>query len=343
MLRYFLTARAVIFCAVFVAFVSAQEYQPDGFDVNRVVGFEKCQKCHLQQVEVLQVHPHFQSGRNFHRRDDAKAMARKLGFSSVKRSELCMQCHYTPKRDGDRVKADSGVSCESCHGPAKGWILVHNNYGPLMTRESESPEHRLERIRESLERGMNPPSHLYALARACMRCHVIDNEQLVNVGGHPAHSSGFEMVSWSQGNVRHNFLRSNGQWNSKSDIGRLRMMYVVGILAEMEASLRAAAMTTEKAEFGFRHAARAAELRTKLSQLAKALNLQELRTASRIAINAKLSLGNGQKLVVAADEISRIAWKFANPTNPPNSKSLEAIDALLPSTDEFFGRPVGER
>ena len=320
--------------------LAAGEYQSDSFDINRVVGYEQCQKCHLQQVSVLQQHPHYLGGRSFHRRDDAKAMAKKLGYSSVKRSDLCMKCHYTPKQEGDRVKAVSGISCESCHGPARDWIQVHNNYGPLMTRESESPEHRTSRINSSIARGMNPPEHLYSLARACVRCHVIDDERLVNEGGHPAGSTGFEFVAWSQGNVRHNFLRTDGNRNEPSSTERRRVMYVVGLLAELEASLRATAVATEKADFAFKHAARANELRMAATQLAEKTGHSLLRKAAEAGNSAKLKLGNGEQMIQAADKLSRIAWQIANDVD---GKSLEGIDSLLPTAAQIVGQAVGTR
>ena len=319
--------------------LNAGEYQPESFDINRVVGYEQCQKCHLQQVSVLQQHPHFLSGRGFHRRDDAKAMAKKLGYSSVKRSDLCMKCHYTPKREGDRVKADAGISCESCHGPARDWIQVHNNYGPLMTKESESPEHRATRINTSIARGMNPPQHLYSLARACVRCHVVDDERLVNEGGHPAGSNGFEFVAWSQGNVRHNFLRTEGRKNEPSSIERRRVMFVVGLFAELEASFRATAKASEKSDFAFKHAARAHELRNAAVQLAEKTRHPLIQKAADAGNSAKLKLGNGEEMTAAADNISRIAWQIADEVN---GKTLDGIDSLLPVENQLIGQPVGE-
>ena len=331
-------ATLAIITSIAAGDLAAGEYQPDRFDINRVVGYEQCQKCHLQQVSVLQQHPHYLGGRSFHRRDDAKAMAKKLGYSSVKRSDLCMKCHYTPKQEGDRVKAVSGVSCESCHGPARDWIQVHNNYGPLMTKESESPEHRAARIDNSISRGMNPPGHLYSLARACVRCHVINDERLVNEGGHPASSKNFEFVAWSQGNVRHNFLRTDGRWNQPSDIERRRVMYVVGLLAELEASLRATAKAKEKADFAFKHAARSHELRNAAMQLARKTEHPLIQKAAEAGNSAKLKLGNSEEMIAAADSLSRLAWQIANEVD---GKSLEGIDSLLPGPAAIMGNAMG--
>ena len=107
----------------------------DSFEAGNVVGYEQCVKCHSQQITVLKQHPHFAAERPLHRRPQAIAMAKKLGFRSVKRAESCVRCHYTPQQKSDRVKAVSGISCESCHGPASQWILGHNDYGgPNVTK-----------------------------------------------------------------------------------------------------------------------------------------------------------------------------------------------------------------
>ncbi len=314
-----------------------QDYRRDGFDVNRVIGFEQCQKCHVRQVAVLRQHPHFVSGSQIHRRPDAKAMAKTLGYSSVKRSDLCMSCHYTPQGNGQRLKAVSGISCESCHGPAEQWQQIHNNFGGLnVTRDEETPDHRQWRWNTAIERGMNPPVQVYALARACVRCHVIKDERLVNEAGHPSLSEGFEFVAWSQGNVRHNFLRSNDRGNPPSDVARQRIMFVTGKLAELEASLRAAAKATSASTFGVSHARRALALRQLIAQLADSTGHPLLQQAASVATQAKLKIGNSTNLESAADSIGRIGWQMAT----ADSDSLASVDSLLPSPSEYIGRPV---
>ena len=90
------------------------------------------------------------------------------------------------------------------------------------------------------------------------------NERLVNVGGHNAGSEDFELVRWSQGMVRHNFLRTDGEYNAQSDSTRLRVMYVVGLIADLEFSTRATAQATEKTTYGLKVANRAAKAAVKL-------------------------------------------------------------------------------
>ena len=121
---------------------------------------------------------------------------------------------------------------------------------------------------------------------------------------------------------------------------RLRIMYVVGMLADLEASLRAAAVASAKADFGFQHAARAAALRKVSQQLADATGDEDLAAAAKVAMNTKLKLGNGEQLNAAADEISQIAWKIASDAD---ATALSAVDAYLPQPDKFIGKPIGGR
>ena len=97
---------------------------------------------------------------------------------------------------------------------------------------------------------MRNPINVYMLAQSCYRCHTVPDERLVNVGGHNVGSMDFEIVAWSQGTVRHNFLRSDGQSNEPSSPERLRQMFVAGMIADLEFSVRATAAATEKATFG---------------------------------------------------------------------------------------------
>jgi hypothetical protein len=312
-------------------------YVEDGFDPGAIVTHEQCRKCHQEQVQVLEQHPHFQSGRSFHRRPDAIAMAKRMGDSSVKRSSSCMRCHYTPQQVGGRNKAVAGVSCESCHGPAKEWLFAHNDYGGIeVTKELESPAHKQLRIAGVIGQGMRHPSHPYALARSCVRCHVVDDERLVNLGGHPTRSTAFEFVAWSQGSMRHNFFRSDGKENVPSAIERRRVMLVVGLLADLESTLRAIAKAEQRDRFAVEHAKAAFALRTRLAAVAKQTRIPQLATAARLAEEAKLSLGNGPQLKATADELGQLAWDLSVTLD---GRSLVGVDEWLPTDAQIVGTP----
>ncbi|MEM8733318.1 MAG: cytochrome c family protein, partial [Planctomycetota bacterium] len=182
---------------------------------HEVLGYESCEKCHASEVAVWKKTPHHQTFLTLHRRPEAKQIADRMGIASFKSDSSCIRCHYTMQSDHSDMEAISGISCESCHGAAKNWVDVHNDYGGA-TRETESPEHRVARLRQSIGGGMRNPINVYLVAQSCYRCHTVPDEKLVNVGGHKPGSLDFEIVSWSQGSIRHNFVRTNGTTNDPS-------------------------------------------------------------------------------------------------------------------------------
>lgn len=315
-------------------------YVRSEFDATKTMGYEQCQKCHVEQVAILRRHTHFSHSKLLQRNPAAIQMAKAIGGTSVKRTARCVRCHYTPKiayepgqPNGD-PKAISAISCESCHGPSKDWLLVHNDYGATTrTRETETDAHRTERIENSISRGMRHPSHVYTLARSCFGCHILDDEEIVNVAGHPVRSKGFDMVSWSQGNMRHNFFRTGGRHNAFSDPQRLRVMYVVSVLTEIEFSLRAASKSTAKARYAMEHAKHCRATQQTLAEICDRLPDPRLAKALETITGVRFSLSNAHTFNQAAMAISRIAWNFSL---EPNG-DLEAIQDLLPPAGKYVG------
>ncbi len=297
-------------------------------DPSKMLGPDSCTKCHEQEMKAWHDTPHFATFESLHRKPEAKEIVNRLGLGSVKRNDTCVSCHYTEQQVGERVRVVAGVSCESCHGAARDWIALHNDYGgPNITQGSETPDHRRERIKASVQAGMNNPANLYLVARQCLACHTTPNEALVNVGGHNAGSKEFELVTWSQGRVRHNFLRTGGATNAQSTPEQLRVMYVVGVLADLEASLRATAQATTKAPFGIAAAQRAAGLKRKLYDISQRVHDPRIDDALFAALNVPLKLHRSTDLTSAADAVGKAAYEFA-----ANAKgnALTAIDPLLP-------------
>jgi hypothetical protein len=301
-------------------------------DPAKVLGPDSCSKCHAGEVQQWRATPHFATFDQLHRKPEAKAIADKLGLRSVKRNDQCVKCHYTSQAVDGRARIVAGVSCESCHGAARDWVELHADYGPGGAQASESPEHRLQRIEKSIAAGMNNPANLYLVARQCLACHTSPDERLVNVGGHATGSGSFELVAWSQGMVRHNFLRTGGAENAQSSPERLRMMYVVGVLADLEASMRATAAATEKATFGVAAARRAAQRKKDLYLISQLADNPQIKRALDAALGAPLKLNNREALVAAADEISRAAFEFAATVD---GATMGAIDLLLPAPGSY--------
>ncbi len=162
----------------------------------------------------------------------------------------------------------AGISCESCHGAGQDWIKVHSGFsGKTPLFESKAEAKARWKLAES--KGMIRPHSFYQLAKNCYGCHVVPQEDLVNKGGHKA-GSAFDLVSWSQGEVRHNTWYSKGRENVPASAARKRMLYLVGLGVELETALRAIAKATVRKTYAFEMAKRADRARKQLAAAAKA-------------------------------------------------------------------------
>lgn len=305
-------------------------------DPHRVLGSQTCVKCHASEVAVWQQTPHAKTFEELHRRPEARKIAANLGVQSIKYDGRCVACHYTQQADaahGNELTAIAGVSCESCHGAARDWLEAHHDYGGInVTRVSESAAHRQKRLEKSVALGMRNPANLYLMAQSCYRCHTVGDEELVNVGGHTAGSLDFEMVSWSQGLVRHNFVRSDGKQNEVSSRERLRVMFVAGMIADLESSLRAVATATEKATYGVTVAKRADRAAKRLQSAQAKINHPRLAEVLDVYGSVKLKLNNQAQLTAAADQISKLGFAFASETD---GTDLAGIDPYVPSSKKW--------
>jgi len=341
LLRYFLIGSQVAVIGMLfgnVSSASEPDAAPDAApafvkcDPAKVLGDGACAKCHEQEVRTWQATPHFRTFDSLHRTPAAKTIAKNLGLRSVKRNDTCVQCHYTRQQQGTRVRVVAGVSCESCHGAAEDWVNLHAEYGAGVTKATETDDHRKMRRQQSIAAGMNNPANVYLIARQCLACHTTPDEKLVNVGGHNAGSEGFELVSWSQGMVRHNFQRAAGQQNAPSSLARVRVMYVVGALADLEASLRAVSKATSNNKFGAASAARAARLKKRVWEVQRLVE-SPLLTEALDALGAlQLTLDNSRAIAAAADKVGDVAYRFAKDAD---GAKLAAIDPLLPAPSTY--------
>ena len=302
-------------------------------DPSKVLTFEVCSKCHSQAVATWKKTPHSKTFEQLHRNPRAKAICEKLGLKgSIKRNDTCVECHYTAQIKGDRIRVVSGIGCESCHGAASDWINSHADYGgPTATKHSETVEHRNNRIAKSVETGMRIPRNLYSLAQSCLRCHTVPNEKLVNSGGHLAGSK-FELVAWSQGSVRHNFIRSSDGSNTTNSQETLRVMFIVGQIADLELSTRATAKATEKNTFGVVSAKRAAKVAVMLYEIQQEIKNPDLQTALEAFAKAELRINNAEQLDEIANTIMNSGYAFAQ--NAKGS-TLGAVDKLIPPPSQY--------
>jgi hypothetical protein len=329
-----LFALASILSSFFVLFDGRTALaQNDRCDPDKVVSSESCARCHINETAAWKQTPHFRTFEELGRSAEAQLISQRLGIRSVKRSDLCLNCHFTCQNDGEKVKPISGVSCESCHGAAADWVSLHNQYlSGSGTKESETEEQRWLRLANSAERGMYNTRNLYQIASNCLNCHTIPNETLVNVGGHKATSDDFEFVRWSQGSIRHNFLRTGGTTNAITPIEQLRVMYVVGLIADLEYSTRATAKATQKSTYGNAVANRAARVAVQLYQIQQQISDPHLQAALTAFAGAELRLKNEANLVEIANQIQTAGESFAKEAD---GTRLAAVDPHLPKPNEY--------
>ena len=300
---------------------------------KQVVGTEACAKCHAAEINVWKQTPHHETFLTLHRKPQAQQIAEKMGVSSFKHDSACIKCHYSLQDQAGSLEPIAGVSCESCHGAAKGWVELHHDFGgPGIKRDQESSEHRYSRLVSSMNAGMRNPVNVYLVAQSCYRCHTVPDEKLVNVGGHVAGSTNFELVAWSQGKVRHNFLRTDGKSNDSSPTERLRLMFLAGMIADLEFSLRATAGATVKETYGVTSAGRAARAAKRIAAAQEKVNQPVLAEVLEVFQTIQLKLNNREQLLQAADKIADLGIRFAA---TQDGHDLSAIDAFIPKQDQW--------
>jgi Cytochrome c554 and c-prime len=302
---------------------------------RNVVGPTECAKCHKVETVIWQHTHHFASFREMPRSDKAEAIAKKMGVERVRASgTICSNCHFTSAVQNGKLEPIAGVSCESCHGPGAGYIKIHSSFSGK-TKQTETAAERAERWKKAEAAGMIRPSMIYKIAKNCYSCHIVPQEKLVNVGGHAA-GSPFEMVSWTQGEIRHNTWYADGKSNKPAPINLQRKMYVIGAAVELSESLRAVGKATQNATYAVTMAKRAQAAAERLATINTTLHLPETGEMMAAAGTAKLNLNNGPQLDAVADKIEAAAEAF---DKKYDGSQLGAIDKMIPGPQYYKGTP----
>jgi hypothetical protein len=243
-----LTTHGVLACALgaVLATASAQAEDVLTYEPHKVIADEKgkCEQCHENAVLAWEESTHKKTFDELHLRDEAKAVLERMGSKgSIRRNAECVQCHYTQTatEPGGRAKTVMGVSCQRCHGGAVDWLDVH--------QDTEGIPDRAARKAKSASLGQRLTDDIYTLAMNCFQCHTVPKEDLVNKGQHPAGSE-IELVAWSHGEVRHNFLnddpkaRAEQDSNNDTSAETKQVFYLVGKSLDLEFALRGLAKAT---------------------------------------------------------------------------------------------------
>ncbi len=304
-----------------------------GDQPEKIQGSDKCAECHPKEAVAWKATHHHTTFNDMPRSPKAREIADKLGIRRIKNESDCLSCHFTMQGPPASMTDISGISCESCHGAGEDWIDIHSTYADGVTRETETAEQKAARIEAAVAAGMLSPTDLYAVAENCFQCHTAPNERLVNVGGHPA-GSDFELVSWSQGEVRHNFNRTDNAHNAMSSAENIRVLYVVGKALDLEYGLRGLARATEGKLYAKAMAQRSARALQHLGQIQEAVATDEVGAMLASVGRSDLKLNNADKLNAAADAIKQAAKDFA--ANHDGS-GLAGLDGLIPGEADWKG------
>ena len=156
----------------------------------------------------------------------SKAIAARLGIGEASTAPACLGCHATPAGGarGPRFQISDGVGCESCHGPASGWLASHYAVGGTHSN--------------NVARGMVPLDDPRARAGQCLDCHFgsADAGQFVNhrimAAGHPRIS--FELDLFSTLQQHHN---EDGDYVQRKRRTNPVQMWAVGQAMALERSL----------------------------------------------------------------------------------------------------------
>ena len=306
-------------------------------EAEKIVFSDRCGECHAAEFEVWEQTSHATGFDTLHTTDRAKEVYEALGLRKIKRGSeeatpACLECHYTPTMRRGVLRAGAGVTCESCHGPARDWVEVHNSYDAGVSDQQEAarletPEHRVQRIADSRAAGMRRPSDLYDVAANCFGCHTVPEEELVNVAGHTT-GSDLELVDWNE-QIRHNFLESyktaDGRTNAERSSERKRVMYVAGRALDIEYSLRGVAVATEDERYFSAMSDRAGAAIDELYYLNDIVAISAVETIIDIFDRVELKPNNREALLMAADAIGTATRSFIAGSD---GTELAAVDPL---------------
>lgn len=309
-------------------------------DASHTLGAESCRDCHKAIVESWERTKHATSFSTLANSEAAHRIATFIGMKadSIATNASCVRCHYTQEKLASAVQTTAAVSCESCHGGAEQWIDIHNS-------KSLS---RSERITQATALGMNHAASVFASAKACFECHVVDDEQLVNKAGHPALSEGFELLSWYGGEVKHNFLvttegkpvKSNGHDPQPIPAPRKRMIFLTGKLLHLAHSLCAVGCSEDapvgkdgklvrlpngKPTYAVQHAQTVQRLVKEMRELQSKLGIPEYGQALALVESNPLTTGHGKELAAAAMEIKRLAEQFSKSHDGSKYAELDSV------------------
>ena len=166
-------------------------------------------------------------------------IARNLGIGDPAKAQMCLGCHSTAGT-ARAAPAEDGVGCESCHGPAGGWLASH--YAGVGTNADPDREMR-EKHLANLSAGLKKLEDPVVRAGVCVDCHfgsAADGQFVTHrimAAGHPRIS--FELDLFSSLQAHHQEDADYGWRKFGAAGGRTDhvQMWAVGQATAIERSL----------------------------------------------------------------------------------------------------------
>ncbi len=126
-------------------------------------------------------------------------MAAALGAGRAQETARCTECHapmqsVNASRLGPLARVENGISCETCHGPAKFWVRSH-------TRKDLTHA-------QNVTTGLRDLENLYVRANSCIACHQVLPSDLQKAGHPPLV---FELDAQSVAEPKH--WKDPGEWS----------------------------------------------------------------------------------------------------------------------------------
>ncbi len=160
-------------------------------------------------------------------------IAAKLKIDNAAASDRCLTCHtlHVPQaQQKGKYSAESGNSCESCHGPAEKWNTPHATAGwTASERKSKGVAGLVSAY------GLLDTSDMALRAELCVSCHLQIDKPLVDAGHPPLQ---FEMYGYNKYFFDGQFTP---HWDEPEGQLITARLWAVGQAASLEAARRQSA------------------------------------------------------------------------------------------------------
>jgi len=149
--------------------------------------------------------------------EQSQRIARNLGIGDPTQAKVCLDCHahnIPATLRGERFRADDGVSCEACHGPAGKWLAAHVEDGATHAK--------------NVEAGMYDLADPVARAKVCLSCHFGNADRFVTHrlmgAGHPRMS--FELDTFTVVEPAH--FKVDADWEKRKRMQEGIKVWAIG-------------------------------------------------------------------------------------------------------------------